>query len=48
MSPLKSLSLVVGRGVGPLGREGESHCEYCTVRDRCAYRERRVTATRED
>jgi hypothetical protein len=41
MNPLKSLSLVVGRGAGPLGREGESHCDYCTMKDRCPYRERR-------
>ena len=41
MSPVKSVSLVMGRGVGPLGREGESHCDYCTIRDRCAYRGRR-------
>jgi hypothetical protein len=42
MTPLKSLSLVMGRGTGPLGREGESHCDYCTVKDRCAYRGRRA------
>jgi hypothetical protein len=43
MTPLKSLSLVMGRGSGPLGAEGESHCDYCTVKDRCAYRERRTS-----
>ena len=42
MTPVKSTSLVLGRGVGPLGREGGSHCDYCTIRDRCAYRGRRV------
>jgi hypothetical protein len=43
MTPLKSLSLVAGRGSGPLGAEGESHCDYCTVKDRCAYRGRRAS-----
>jgi hypothetical protein len=41
MTPLKSLSLIMGRGAGQLGREGESHCDYCTAKDRCAYRGRR-------
>jgi len=37
MSPLKSLSLIVGIGPGPLGVEGASHCDFCTMRDRCTY-----------
>jgi hypothetical protein len=44
MSPLKSLSLIMGRGRQPLGREGGSHCEYCTMRERCTYRCRRESA----
>jgi len=48
MAPLKSLTLVMGRGAGPLGREGESHCDYCTVKDRCAYRGRRAAHTGKD
>jgi len=48
MTPVKSLSLVMGRGPGPLGREGESHCDYCTMRDRCAYREHRDPSSGKD
>lgn len=44
MSPLKSVSLVMGRGIEPLGHEGGSHCDYCGMRDRCTYRCRRETA----
>ncbi|HVP19724.1 MAG TPA: hypothetical protein VMU36_12060 [Spirochaetia bacterium] len=44
MHPLKSLSLIMGRGSRPLGREGGSHCDYCARRDRCTYRCRRETA----
>ncbi len=38
MSPLKSLSLIMGRGSRPLGREGGSHCDYCAMKERCTYR----------
>ena len=41
MSPLKSLSLVVGRGSQPMGAAGASHCDYCSMAGRCAYRDRR-------
>jgi hypothetical protein len=36
MSPIKSLSLIVGIGPGPLGVEGGSNCDFCTIRERCA------------
>jgi cobalamin-dependent methionine synthase I len=41
MRPIKSLSLIVGLGSGPLGVEGGSNCDFCTIRERCAYRHRR-------
>ncbi|MGC8780889.1 MAG: hypothetical protein ACP5UQ_08505 [Anaerolineae bacterium] len=41
MSPIKSLSLIAGIGPGPLGIEGGSNCDFCTIRERCAYRRRR-------
>ncbi len=41
MRPLKSLSLIVGIGPGPLGVEGGNNCDFCTIRERCAYRQRR-------
>jgi hypothetical protein len=41
MCPLKSLSLIIGIGQGPLGVEGASNCDFCTIRERCAYRRRR-------
>lgn len=41
MSPIKSLSLIVGIGPGPLGVEGGANCDFCTIRERCAYRQRR-------
>jgi len=42
MSPLKSLSLVVGTGPGPLGVEGASNCDFCTIRERCQHRKLRA------
>jgi hypothetical protein len=42
MSPLKSLSLVVGIGPGPLGVEGGSNCDFCTIRERCQHRRLRA------
>jgi hypothetical protein len=45
MSPVKSLSLIVGIGPGPLGVEGASNCDFCTIRERCSYRQRRLTSS---
>jgi hypothetical protein len=42
MSPVKSLSLLMGIGPGPLGVEGASNCDFCTIRERCGYRQRRL------
>ncbi|HET6450217.1 MAG TPA: hypothetical protein VFI08_02860 [Spirochaetia bacterium] len=41
MIPVKSISLILGRGRGPLGREGGSNCDFCVMRERCTYRRRR-------
>jgi hypothetical protein len=43
MTPIKSLSLIVGIGPGPLGVEGASNCDFCTIRERCAHRKPRVS-----
>ena len=43
MSPIKSLSLIVGIGPGPLGVEGASNCDFCTIRERCAHRRLRLS-----
>jgi hypothetical protein len=42
MSPVKSLSLIIGTGPGPLGVEGASNCDFCTIRERCSYRRLRL------
>lgn len=47
MSPIKSLSLIVGLGPGPLGVEGASNCDFCTIRERCNYRRLRTMQTGE-
>jgi hypothetical protein len=41
MRPLKSLSLILGVGSRPMGSEGGTNCDFCTIRDRCAHRRRR-------
>lgn len=38
MSPVKSLSFVLGRGSNLTGHEGGSHCDFCVIRERCTYR----------
>lgn len=35
MKPMKSLSLVMGFGRNPLGSEGATNCDFCTMRDTC-------------
>lgn len=37
MQPLKSLSLICGAGSQPLGVEGLTNCDFCSIRDRCTY-----------
>lgn len=42
MQPLKSLSLIIGTGRNPMGVEDASNCDFCSIKDRCAHRKRRV------
>lgn len=37
MTPLKSLSLMCGAGSQPLGVEGLTNCDFCSIKDRCSY-----------
>lgn len=47
MSPVKSLSFVLGRGSNLTGHEGGSHCDFCVIRERCTYRcQREASANR--
>ena len=41
MLPLKSISLIIGTGPDPLGREEPLNCSICEMRDRCRYRKTR-------
>jgi hypothetical protein len=47
MRPLKSLSLIMGVGSRPMGSEGGSNCDFCTIRDRCAHRRQHEDSTGE-
>jgi hypothetical protein len=42
MYPLKSLSLILGTGSQPMGVEGASNCDFCSIKDRCNYRRLRA------
>lgn len=44
MSPMKSLSLIAGTGPQPMGAEGLTNCDFCTLKDRCRYRGKRAGA----
>jgi hypothetical protein len=44
MSPIKSLSLILGVGSQPVGIEGASNCDFCTIKERCAYQRLRPNA----
>jgi len=44
MSPIKSLSLILGVGSKPVGVEGASNCDFCTIKERCAYQRLRPHA----
>jgi hypothetical protein len=37
MTPLKSLSLMCGGGSQPLGVEGLTNCDFCSIKDRCNF-----------
>jgi hypothetical protein len=38
MTPLKSLSMIMGFGAQPMGVEGASNCDFCSIKERCNYR----------
>lgn len=38
MKPVKSVSQMVGMGSKPMGVPGTTHCDFCTMADRCQYR----------
>ncbi len=42
MSPVKSLSLIIGTGTEPMGVEGATNCDFCSIKDRCTYRHKRA------
>lgn len=42
MIPLKSLSLLFGIGSQPMGAEGGSNCDFCSIKERCRYNRERV------
>lgn len=42
MTPLKSLSLLFGIGSQPMGAEGGSNCDFCSMKDRCRYNHNRA------
>lgn len=37
MKPIKSVSLMAGVGSQPMGQPGATHCDYCTIADRCPF-----------
>jgi len=46
MVPVKSLSLVIGEGQQEMGEGDAEPCGYCTIQERCRYRQLRVTPAR--
>jgi hypothetical protein len=44
MLPRKSLSLILGTGRNPIGVEGASNCDFCSVKEYCRYRALRQPA----
>lgn len=44
MKPLKSLSMIMGFGTQPMGVEGASNCDFCSIKEHCAYRRLRPAA----
>jgi hypothetical protein len=45
MTPFKSLSLMMGIGSQPLGVEGASNCDFCSIRERCSYQSHRAVSS---
>ena len=42
MTPIKSLSLIMGTGPDPIGVEGASNCDFCSIQAWCNYRHKRI------
>jgi hypothetical protein len=42
MRPIKSLSLMMAAGPDPIGVEGASNCDFCSIKAWCSYRHKRV------
>jgi len=42
MIPLKSLSMIMGIGTQPMGVEGLTNCDFCSMQQKCRYYEARV------
>lgn len=38
MTPLKSLSMLMGAGSQPMGVEGLTNCDFCSIKETCRYR----------
>ena len=41
MTPLKSLSMIMGIGTQPMGVEGLTNCDFCSMQEKCKYYEAR-------
>lgn len=42
IEPIKSLTVVFGAGAQPMGVEGLTNCDFCSIQDRCRYAGARV------
>lgn len=42
MTPIKSLSMIMATGPDPIGVEGASNCDFCSIKAWCNYRHKRV------
>lgn len=42
MRPIKSLSMIMATGPDPIGVEGASNCDFCSIKAWCNYRHKRV------
>ncbi len=45
IEPLKSLTVVFGAGARPMGVEGMTNCDFCSIQDRCRYAAARVATS---
>ncbi|MBD3350184.1 MAG: hypothetical protein GF364_01705 [Candidatus Lokiarchaeota archaeon] len=42
MIPLKSLTFIMGIGKNKLGKESGTNCEFCSLKEKCRFRNRRI------